>query len=98
MTNTKHLRAESEVLSCRHVRTDVPDGSSPLTARGHSQLLADDFIPGSHLEVGDLEKRWICPSGRLEGTPVTSRPETRKRRASVGRDKAGDLNPNRLMA
>jgi hypothetical protein len=65
---TNESTPEVGVLTWGHREMVEIHSSSPLTARGHSQLLADDFNPGSHLEVGDLEKRWMYPSGRLEGT------------------------------
>jgi hypothetical protein len=54
------------VVRCPNATDEIHHTSNRLTRE--YQLLADDLIPGSHLEAGDLEKRWMYPSGRLEGT------------------------------
>lgn len=97
MTNTPEVGPR--VVVCRHDEMDEIHGSSSLTARGHSQLLADDLNPGSHLEVGDLNKRRICPfigigsGGATNGYALTLLMKTRKRRASVDHDTVGGLSP-----
>ena len=60
---------------------DRRNASTQLTSCNY-QLAADDFKPGFHLEVGELDKRRKCPSGRLEGTTATSLPEP-ERESSV---------------
>lgn len=74
------------VLHCRYVVSEGHDSSFPLNACCYLRPGADDFKPGFHLEEGELVKRRMCPSSRLEGATVTSRPESRKGRAALIHD------------
>jgi hypothetical protein len=90
MTNESTPEVGSGVLRCSYAANEIHHTSNRLTRE--YRLVADDFKPGSHLEAGDLVKRRICPSERLEGTSATSHSEPHQRRASVDHDTVGDLS------
>lgn len=77
------------------IRRDAKSGfhsSDSLIKREDLRLPADDFKPGSHLEVGELEQRRMSRRvARRHAYQMTSHSEPQQRRASVDHDTVGVL-------
>lgn len=73
------------VLHCRDANNSEFDDTTPLTLGAYLRRSADDFKPGSHLEVGELEQRRRITLGknRGHGYCMTLRPESLTGRAAL---------------